>query len=163
MQVMPASLLYSRQKPSIGEMPRFFSLFEAERLLPEVEGLLRSLLQLKEDYQRTETELNRLLQRIAITGGMIPPRDKISQFRNRKDAAARGLQTSLKKLEEIGCLLKDIDTGLVDFPTLYRGKEVYLCWKLGETNIAYWHHVEAGYPGRRAIDSEFIAQHRGDS
>jgi hypothetical protein len=144
-------------------MSRFFSLFEAERLLPEVEGLLRGLLQLRVDYQRTETELQSLLQRIAINGGMIPPRDKIGQLKNRKDAAARGLQTSLKKLEEIGCLLKDIDTGLVDFPTLYRGKEVYLCWKLGETSIAYWHHVDAGFPGRQAIDSEFIAQHRGDS
>ena len=144
-------------------MPRFFSLFEAERLLPEVEGLLRSLLQLRTDYQRTETELQGLLQRIVAAGGMIPPREKISQLKNRKDAAARGLQTSLKKLEELGCLLKDIDTGLVDFPTLYRGKEVYLCWKLGETSIGYWHRVDAGFPGRQAIDSEFIAQHRGDS
>jgi hypothetical protein len=144
-------------------MPRFFSLSEAERLLPEVEGLLRSLLQLKADYQRTETELQGLLQRIAIAGGMIPPREKIGQLRNRKDAAARGLQTSVKKLEELGCLLKDIDIGLVDFPTLYRGKEVYLCWKLGETSIAYWHHIDAGFPGRQAIDNEFIAQHRGDS
>jgi hypothetical protein len=144
-------------------MPRFFSLPEAERLLPEVQGLLRSLVQLKEDFQRTDTELSRFLQRISVTGGMIPPREKISQLRSRKDAAARGLQTSLKKFEEIGCLLKDIDTGLVDFPTLYRGEEVYLCWKLGETKIAYWHHVEAGFPGRQAIDSEFLARHRGDS
>jgi hypothetical protein len=144
------------------QMPRFFTVFEAERLIPEVQGLLRSLLQLREDYQRTETELHGCLQRISVAGGMIPPRDKIGQLRNRKDAAARGLQTSLKKLEEIGCLLKDIDTGLVDFPTLYHGQEVYLCWKLGEGNIAYWHHVDAGFPGRQAIDSEFLAQHRGD-
>ncbi len=144
-------------------MARFFSLPEAERLLPEVQGLLRSLLQLKEDYQRTETELNRFLQRIAVMGGMIPPREKIGQLRSRKDAATRGLQKSLEKFEQIGCLLKDIDTGLVDFPTLYRGKEVYLCWKLGEANIAYWHHIEAGFPGRQAIDNEFLAQHRGDS
>ena len=157
------ALLYSRLKPSNCQMPRFFSVFEAERLLPEVEGLLRSLLQLKDDYQRTQTELHRFLQQISVAGGMIPPRDKISQLRNRKDAAARGLQTSLEKLEEIGCLLKDIDTGLVDFPTLYHGKEVYLCWKLGETNIAYWHRVEDGFPGRQPIDPEFLAEHRGDA
>lgn len=144
-------------------MPRYFSLLEAERLLPEVEGLLRGLLQLRTDYQRTETELQGLLQRIAVAGGMIPPREKISQLKTRKDAAARGLQTSIKKLGEIGCLLKDIDIGLVDFPTLYRGNEVYLCWKLGETSISFWHHVDAGFPGRQAIDSEFLAQHRGDS
>jgi hypothetical protein len=144
-------------------MPRFFSLREAERLLPEVEGLLRSLMQLKEDYERSETELNRLMHRVSLAGGMIPPREKISRLRSRKDAAARGLQSSLKKLEEMGCQLKDIEIGLVDFPTLYKDQEVYLCWKLGEQNIAFWHHVDAGFRGRQAIDSDFLANHHGDS
>ena len=130
-------------------------------MLPEVEGLLRSLIQLKDDYQRTETELSRLLQRISAAGGVIPPRDKIAQLRTRKDASARGLQSSLQRLQETGCQLKDLDAGLVDFPTLYRDKEVYLCWKLGESGITYWHHVEDGFRGRHSIDSEFLANHRG--
>ena len=144
-------------------MPRYFNLLEAERLLPEVEGLLRSLIQLKEEYERTETELNRLLQRVSIAGGMIPPRERIAQLRTRKDAAARGLESSLEKLQETGCQLKDIEVGLVDFPTLYRGKEVYLCWKLGESSIAFWHHIEEGFQGRQQIDSEFLANHTGDT
>ncbi len=144
-------------------MPRFFNLIEAERLLPEIEGLLRSLIQLKEEYGRTDRELNRLLQRVSMAGGMIPPREKIAQLRARKDAAARGLQSSFEKIQETGCQLKDIDSGLVDFPTLYRGQEVYLCWKLGESNIAFWHRVDDGFRGRQPIDSEFLANHRGDS
>jgi len=143
-------------------MPRFFNLLEAERLLPEIGGLLRSLIQLKEEYERTETELNRLMQRVSIVGGMIPPRERIAQLRTRKDATARGLQSSLEKLQETGCQLKDIEIGLVDFPTLYRDKEVYLCWKLGESSIGFWHHVEDGFRGRQPIDSDFLANHHGD-
>lgn len=120
-------------------------------------------MQLKEDYTKSESELNRLLQRISLEGGTIPPREKIGQLRHRKDASARGLQSSLQKLEETGCQLKDIDSGLVDFPTLYRGKEVYLCWKLGESSISFWHNVDDGFRGRRPIDGEFLSNHRGES
>ena len=142
--------------------PRFFSLVEAEGRLPEVESLLRNLLQLREDYGRSEAELNRIHQRITMAGGMIPPRSEIERLRSRKDAAAQGLKSSIEKIQEIGCQLKDISTGLVDFPTLSHGKEVYLCWQLGETGISYWHHVEDGFRGRRAIDAEFLASHRGE-
>ncbi|HEY7209599.1 MAG TPA: DUF2203 domain-containing protein [Bryobacteraceae bacterium] len=144
-------------------MPRFFHLLEAERLLPEVEGILRSLIGLKEDLDRTGGELDVLMTRIAVAGGMLPPRERIGKLRERKEAIARGLRTCLQKLEETGCLLKDADTGLIDFPTLYRGREVYLCWKLGESGIQFWHQVEDGYRGRRPIDSEFLANHSGDS
>jgi hypothetical protein len=143
-------------------MPRFFHLLEAERLLPEVEGILRSLIQLKEDYQRTGREVEGLVQKVAMAGGMVPPRERIGQLRARKDALAEGLKSCLKKIEETGCVLKDADIGLVDFPTLYRGREVYLCWKLGENGIGYWHRIEDGYRGRQAIDSEFLANHRGE-
>lgn len=140
-------------------MARLFTLREAESLLPQVEGLLRALIQLKQDYERADTELSRITQRIAMSGGMIPPRQHVQQIRARKDACAHGLNSAVEKIQEIGCELKDIDTGLIDFPTLYRGKEVYLCWKLGESGIAFWHHIEDGYRGRHPIDSEFLANH----
>lgn len=142
-------------------MPRFFTLLEAEALLPEVERLLRGLIQLKSDYEQNETELNQINQRIALAGGMLAPRERVGQLRNRKDAAARALKGTLEKIEEIGCQLKDIEMGLIDFPTLYRDREVYLCWKLGERGIGYWHPVEDGFRGRRPIDSDFLANHRG--
>ncbi|MBV9759308.1 MAG: DUF2203 domain-containing protein [Acidobacteriaceae bacterium] len=143
-------------------MPRYFNLLEAEKLLPEVERLLRALIQAKEDYEANEAELSQINQRIALAGGMTPPRERIGQLRNRKDAAGRVLKTAFDQVREIGCQVKDLDTGLIDFPTLYRGKEVYLCWKLGENGIGYWHHVEDGFRGRRPIDSEFLANHRGE-
>jgi hypothetical protein len=143
-------------------VPRFFTLLEAEKFLPEVERLLREIIHFKEDYEQHDAELTQIKQRIALAGGMVPPRDRIAELRMHKDAAARALKAALERIQEIGCQLKDVETGLIDFPTLYRDQEVYLCWKLGESGIGYWHHVEDGFRGRRAIDSEFLANHRGD-
>jgi hypothetical protein len=142
-------------------VPRYFTLVEAESLLPEVENLLLSCIQAKKDYDRAEQEIKTFMQRIALTGGMVVSTEKVAHARNRKDAAARIIKGDFEKLEEIGCLVKDLQVGLVDFPTLYRGKEVYLCWKLGESGISFWHHVADGFAGRRAIDNEFLSNHRG--
>ena len=143
-------------------MPRFFNLLEAEELLPEIERLLRSLIHTKQEYEEVDAELTSISQRIALIGGMVPPRERVLELRSRKDAAARTLKSTVEKIQEAGCQLKDVETGLIDFPTLYKGKEVYLCWKLGESGIGFWHHVEDGFRGRRAIDSEFLANHQGD-
>ncbi|MBV9154793.1 MAG: DUF2203 domain-containing protein [Acidobacteriaceae bacterium] len=142
-------------------MPRFFNLLEAEELLPEIERLLRSLIHTKQEYEEVDAELTSISQRIALIGGMVPPRERVLELRSRKDAAARTLKSTVEKIQEAGCQLKDVETGLIDFPTLYKGKEVYLCWKLGESGIGFWHHVEDGFRGRRPIDSEFLANHRG--
>ena len=143
-------------------MPHYFTLLDAERLLPKVERLLRELVQFKESYDSADADLDRINQRVTLAGGMIVSREHVQQIRMQKDAFARRLQASMEELQNTGCLLKDMDIGLVDFPTLYRDKEVYLCWKLGESGITFWHHVEDGYRGRRPIDSEFLEHHRGD-
>jgi hypothetical protein len=143
-------------------VPRFFTLLEAEHLLPEVERLIRSLQEQKQSYEQAETELTGVSQRIALLGGTIPPQNRILQLRARKDASARNLKAMVEGIQELGCQLKDLEMGLVDFPTLYQDQEVYLCWKLGESGISFWHHVEDGYRGRRPIDSDFLAHHRGE-
>lgn len=143
-------------------MSRFFTLPEAERLLPEVARLLNTLIQSKREYEESSAELDVIKQSIALLGGTTPPRDRVAQLRSRKDGSARALKTSFERIEEIGCQIKDLNIGLVDFPTLYHDQEVYLCWKLGEPEIGYWHHVADGFAGRRPIDPEFIAHHRSD-
>jgi len=57
--------------------------------------------------------------------------------------------------------VKDLDIGLVDFPTLFRGAEVYLCWRLGEPAIQFWHGVDEGFAKRKAIDQDFRDHHNG--
>ncbi len=142
-------------------MPRFFTLLEAEGFLPEVERLLRSSIQAKQDYESGDAELSQIAQRITLMGGILVRREEVVASRTRKDSSARVLKAAMERIEEIGCQVKDLDTGLIDFPTLYRDREVYLCWKLGESSINFWHHIEDGFRGRQPINSEFLAHHKG--
>ena len=59
----------------------------------------------------------------------------------------------MHRIQDTGALIKDINIGLLDFPALRDGREVYLCWQYGEGDIAYWHEIDAGYEGRQPIDS----------
>ncbi|HEV2075352.1 MAG TPA: DUF2203 domain-containing protein [Thermoleophilaceae bacterium] len=61
------------------------------------------------------------------------------------------LRTALLELQAVDVVLRDLDRGLVDFPALRDGREVYLCWLEGETEISFWHEPDAGYAGRRAL------------
>ncbi|MGH9618939.1 MAG: DUF2203 domain-containing protein [Bryobacteraceae bacterium] len=144
-------------------MARFFTLLQAETLLPQLEPLLRGVIDQKKAYEQAEGEITGMSQRIALTGGMLVSREHMARTRKKKDTAVRGLAAAVEQIQDLGCQLKDADTGLIDFPTLYRGKEVYLCWKLGESSIEFWHPVEDGFRGRQRIDNEFLANHKGDA
>jgi hypothetical protein len=143
-------------------MPKRFTLEEAQRLLPEVERLLRSALESKTAYQDAEREIQEMKERIMLMGGVVVNRERALDMKARREQAAAMLRNAIERVQEIGCVVKDLDIGLVDFPTLFRGTEVYLCWKLGEAGIDYWHGVEEGFRGRKAIDQDFLDHHEGD-
>jgi hypothetical protein len=69
------------------------------------------------------------------------------------------LKNAVERILAHGCEVKDLDIGLIDFRTFYHGEEVYLCWKLGEVGITYWHGLSEGFRGRRMIDEEFLENH----
>jgi hypothetical protein len=97
-----------------------------------------------------------------LMGGVVVDRERVLGARVRRDQAAARLRDRIEAVLETGCLVKDLDIGLVDFPTLLRGTEVYLCWKLGETGITFWHPVDEGFRGRKLIDQDFLDHHEGD-
>jgi len=103
------------------------------------------------------------MQGIRMAGGSRVNPGPILATRARRDGSARVLREVFEKIEQIGVLVKDLDIGLIDFLTLYQGQEVCLCWKLGEDRIRFWHGMEEGFPGRKPIDEEFLANHRGDA
>jgi hypothetical protein len=90
-------------------------------------------------------------------------RDRLLQARQKRDSSVAKLQATLEQVQEQGCVVKDLDIGLLDFPTLYRGQEVYLCWRLGEPRIDFWHGVDEGFRGRKPIDDEFLVNHTGEA
>jgi hypothetical protein len=144
-------------------MPRYFTLAEAESMLPEVERALRDALFHKAEYQAADEELNRNTQRIRMAGGSRVDPAPFLTLGARRDTSAAALKEIFERVEEMGVLIKDLDIGLIDFFTRYHGRDVFLCWKLGEDRIRFWHAIEDGFPGRKPIDDEFIANHRGDS
>ena len=143
-------------------MSRYFTLAEAERMLPEVDKALRDALHQKSEYQAAEEELNRHTQRIRMAGGSRVHPGPFLEMRARRDTSAAALKEIFERVEEMGVLVKDLDIGLIDFLTRYHGREVCLCWKLGETGIAFWHGTEEGFRGRKAIDDEFLRNHHGN-
>lgn len=143
-------------------MPKRFTLAEAQALIPRVDGLLRTALERKTTYEETEREIHQFQERVMMMGGVAVDRDRAIASRSRRDQAASELRGAIEEVQEIGCLIKDLDIGLIDFPTTYRGNEVYLCWKLGESGIEYWHGVEEGFRGRKPIDKDFLDHHEGD-
>jgi len=144
-------------------MARRFTLQEAESLLPEIESVLREAISLKPEFELAERELQSINQRIIMLGGVLIDRAEVQRQRERRNRAAGALNAAIEKIQESGCIIKDLDIGLVDFTTLFRGEEVYLCWKLGEPGIRFWHGMHEGFAGRKPIDEEFRALHRGDA
>jgi hypothetical protein len=143
-------------------MAKRFTHAEAQQLLPEVGRLLREALGAKAEYQQAEKAIQELSERVMLMGGVTIDRDRALTARSRRDAASAMLKGAIEAIQERGCLVKDLDIGLVDFPTLFKGVEVYLCWKLGEPAIEFWHGVDEGFRGRKPIDEEFLDNHRGD-
>ncbi len=143
-------------------MSKRFTLAEAESLIPSVDRLLRQAVELKSGYANAARKMDSFQERIALMGGVIVDRGKVQEARDRRDDAAASLRSLIEQVQELGCVIKDLDIGLVDFPTTFRGREVYLCWKLGEPSIAYWHGVDEGFAGRKAIDQDFREHHEGD-
>lgn len=143
-------------------MARHFTLAEARQLLPRVEDLLRQAVDTRLEYQSADGELSGFVQQLSLAGGTRVDPGAAVKLRSRRDAAANLLSSYIESVQELGCQIKDLEVGLVDFPTYYRGTEVLLCWKLGEPGIEYWHGLEEGFRGRKTIDADFLDHHTGD-
>ena len=143
-------------------MPKRFTLVEAQSLIPQLDRLLRDAVEAKSEYQSAERVIQEFTERVMMMGGIAVNRDKAVESRSRRDAAAAQLRAAIEQVQELGCVIKDLHIGLIDFPTLFRGVEVYLCWKLGESGIAFWHAVDEGFSGRKAIDQDFLDNHQGE-
>ena len=144
-------------------MPRYFTLREARAALPAVSRDIRDAVTAKVRYQEADQLLQTLGQRILMRGGIMVDTAAAEAWKVQRDSGAQTLKATLGRIEELGVLVKDLDVGLIDFPTLYRGQEVYLCYRMDETDIDFWHGTQEGFAGRKLIDGEFLSHHSGDS
>jgi hypothetical protein len=143
-------------------MSRFFRVEEAALLLPELSRRIEAAIRLKIDFDEAESRLQATAQRIAMSGGAMVDSAAVAADRAKRDSSAMALKDGIDEIHALGCQVKDLDIGLVDFPTRFRGTEVLLCWKLGEPAIEWWHGLDDGFRGRQRIDADFLAEHEGD-
>lgn len=122
---------------------RHFSRDEANALLPRLKPLLRQLRDAKDEL--TDTDAHEALSEAAPANGGGEEGRKVG-------IAFLEVRRLLEALAEAGIVLRDIDRGLVDFPTIVEGREAYLCWELGEDEVSYWHDISSGYRGREPLD-----------
>ena len=128
---------------------RLFTLDEALQMLPTVRQLLLEMQDAKREMDARSAELDRLL---GLSGGNGHLAADQTAARQSVQLAAGRLEELIGELDGIGVELKGIDEGLVDFPSDREGRVVYLCYRLGEETIAYWHDIEAGFAGRQPLD-----------
>ena len=135
---------------------RYFTVEETNTFVPELEQTFQRIVQLHSQVRDAWTRLDAIgcapeSDNFDIDEDTPPEAlDDLATLRTLFDA----LHTDIDRVHATGCTIKRLDIGLVDWYAERDGRDVYLCWKLGEKKIAYWHEIDAGFAGRRPI-SEF--------
>lgn len=131
-------------------MPRYFTRDEAEALLPRVEPILLEIQRLRSDIADAEAVLAEL-QVKAMSNGHSHA-GEIQEAQAESQAALESVRAAIASINAMGIEVKDLDMGLIDFLARRKGRPVYLCWRLGEEGIGWWHTLDSGFAGRRPIE-----------
>jgi hypothetical protein len=126
---------------------KFFTVDEANRTLPLVRRIVEDITTQHARWRELERESE------VLAAGATPDRHdpRVSGIEHELQALARDIAGYLGELEQLGVQFKGFEVGLVDYPAMLDGRQVYLCWRLGEPAVEHWHDVGAGYAGRQRI------------
>jgi len=120
------------------------------RTLPDIKIKLKSIMERKKVADSLRDEI----ERFSLVGFEVPEaRQKTDQL----DFIVKDLMTKIQELEDLGVKLRDIDTGLLDFPAKRFGEVVYFCWKYGESGIEFWHTQNEGFASRKQINAQIVS------
>lgn len=133
---------------------RYFTLEEANATLPYVRSIVTDVVAAYEEWRDHVAKYEVMAANSRSDEGETD--DQIA-LRNEVDKIARRIGGYLSELEAVGCTFKGFDDGIVDFLSEQNGRDIYLCWKLGEPEIAHWHELEAGFAGRQLLTPEFVS------
>jgi hypothetical protein len=132
-------------------VPETFTPAEANSALAEVRPVAERLVALRERMRELERSQGELTAAIGGNGGGYAASD-LSAADSELSGLADAAIACVERLDELGVTVKDLDLGLLDFPSLYDGREVELCWRVGEDAVEFWHEIGEGYAGRKPID-----------
>ena len=134
-------------------MIQYFTLEEANRTLPYVGPIVQDIVRA---YQRWRKRMRELELLSAGGCGEAGESKQQHSLRVEVDGAAQRIHRCLDELSAVGCVFKGFDDGLVDFLSKLEGRDIYLCWKLGEAQVGYWHELNAGFAGRKELVPELV-------
>lgn len=132
-----------------------FTLQQANATLPLVRAIVGDLVELSREVFERRHRLAVIFEgRRRDAFG--PYRDELAQIEEELDRDTQRLQEYVEELEQLGVELKSATEGLVDFPAIIDDRLVYLCWKLGEPEIRFWHELDAGFQGRQSLNTPWF-------
>ena len=134
---------------------KYFTVAQANAALPLVQAIVKDITTLARDLRERHERLSRLKpknERVTLGKAY---QEELQQVTAEFERDQERMREYVDELADLGVELKDFDTGLIDFPCWIDDREVYLCWRLGETEVAHWHETNAGFAGRRRITPDF--------
>jgi len=134
------------------EEGKLFSLREAEHLRAQLEPVLIEAIESRRKLEELDEKLGKLAERISRSGGLMVAYEEAAKLRIERNSIEASIREALDKIHSTGCIVKDLEVGLLDFPARIEGEDVYLCWKLGEDRIRFYHRQDEGFAGRKPID-----------
>ena len=142
-------------------MTRFYDLDAANDRLPELREILGALRDQRAGLIRLRDQVLERQEAVEAGGGRVvegPPDsddtasdDELRLIRLRMQGVIDQMQAGVARIDALGITLREIESGLIDFPALVNGRQVCLCWRLGEDDIAWWHELSAGFSGRKPL------------
>jgi hypothetical protein len=129
---------------------KHFTLAEANSLVPWLESVFRAAAPLRREMTEARAEMDGLLRK-AHGNGSSSHEQTLSEKRQAVQDLDHRIQEMLGQVVERGIIVRDMDRGLVDFPSFRQGREVFLCWLWGEERVAFWHETDAGFSSRQPL------------
>jgi hypothetical protein len=135
---------------STDDSDHLFTPHEASRILPDIKLRLKEIIERK----KMADELKDEIERYGLVGFETP---ELVRKNQELDTVVKDLMARVSELEDLGVRVRDIDSGLIDFPANRFGNTVYLCWRYGESDIEFWHAANEGFSGRKSLKQQVIS------
>jgi hypothetical protein len=123
--------------------PRYFTLEQANQLLEVIRPLVAEMLVIRDSILELQPQLESVLNKAVNNGGSLVSKEALEAFES--------LKKVLYAIQQYDVFVKDVNSGLIDFPSIRDDEVVFLCWKFGEEQILYWHTLDDGFQGRKPV------------
>jgi hypothetical protein len=131
-------------------MSTYFTVPEANAMLPRISPIMEQVQEWRRDMAALRSRVEEITPQPRRNGHSAKAAQLLDDGRRLREVRDR-INAAVERVVSMGVEVKDLDTGLVDFPSLREGREIYLCWRIGEQSVDHWHEVDSGFQGRQPL------------